>query len=63
MPLDHLVLPTGEQIGVPWRDSKAAHTTDVSRQRQLKRTAAQVPDLDGPVCRTARKPLVVRLDS
>lgn len=60
--LHHLVFAARKEVRMARRNSKTPNGADVSRQRQLESATAQIPDLDGTICRPTGKPLVVRLD-
>ena len=61
--LDKLVLPRRKQIRMPLTDGQATHRRNVARQRQLQLARRHVPDLDHPVTRPRREPLIVRVHS
>jgi hypothetical protein len=62
--LHHLVLTSGEEVGVSWRYCEASHCIDMSSKCEFQsalctRTAlSQVPHLDSSIRRPSHKPLI-----
>merc|ERR1719430_1277842 len=60
--LNLTILSTREEVGLPGGDCETSHNRDVPSEGDFELAAGQVPDLDHPVSRSSRKPLISRLN-